>query len=80
MSIGENVRQIRMKAGVAQYVLANKIGITPSMLAQIERGTKVLSLLLANSIAIELGCNIYDFLDEGRYCDGHEKRLVGRQL
>lgn len=64
MSIGENLKKIRTEAGLTQDTLADKVGIGRSMLAQIERGTKALSLPLAENIAAELGCDIYDFLDK----------------
>ena len=64
MSIGENLKKIRTNAGITQAMLAEKIGISRPKLAQIERGTKALSLSLANIIAVELGCDIYDFLDK----------------
>ena len=63
MTIGENLKKIRTEAGMTQATLADKVGISRSMLAQIERGTKTLSLPLSEIIAIELGCNIYDFLN-----------------
>lgn len=63
MAIGENLKKIRTEAGITQATLADKVGIGRSMLAQIERGTKALSLPLAETIATELGCSIYDFLD-----------------
>lgn len=64
MSIGENVKKIRENAGLTQEKLAASIGIGRSMLAQIERGTKTLTLPLAEIAAKELNCNIYDFLEE----------------
>ncbi|WP_418815764.1 helix-turn-helix domain-containing protein [Pseudoruminococcus massiliensis] len=64
MAIGENLKKIRTEAGITQATLADKVGIGRSMLAQIERGTKALSLPLAETIATELGCDIYDFLDK----------------
>lgn len=64
MAIGENLKKIRTEAGITQATLADKVGVGRSMLAQIERGTKALSLPLAEAIANELDCNIYDFLDK----------------
>ncbi|MGN0470484.1 MAG: helix-turn-helix domain-containing protein [Acutalibacteraceae bacterium] len=64
MSIGKNLQDLRKKAGYTQEGLAEKVGIGRSMLAQIERGTKTISLPLADAVADELHCSIYDFLDK----------------
>ena len=64
MSIGENLRRIRTESGITQAALAEMVEISRPMLAQIERGTKTLTLPVAERIATELGCNIYDFLDK----------------
>ncbi|MDD6489156.1 MAG: helix-turn-helix transcriptional regulator [Clostridia bacterium] len=61
-SIGKNLQDLRKKAGYTQEELAEKVGIGRSMLAQIERGTKTISLPLADIVADELHCSIYDFL------------------
>ena len=47
MSIGANTRRLRIDAGLTQAALAAQIGIGTSMLCQIERGTKTLTLPLA---------------------------------
>lgn len=64
MSIGANTRRLRIGAGFTQAALAAKIGIGTSMLSQIERGTKTLTLPLAAEVARVLDCSIYDLLDE----------------
>lgn len=61
MSIGENVKKIRTERGIPQSKLAESVGITQSMLCQIERGTKALSLALAKDIADYLKCSVSDF-------------------
>lgn len=64
MSIGANTRRLRIGAGLTQAALAAQIGIGTSMLSQIERGTKTLTLPLAAEVARVLECSIYDLLDE----------------
>ena len=64
MSIGANTRRLRIDAGLTQAALAAQIGIGTSMLSQIERGTKTLTLPLAAEVARVLECSIYDLLDE----------------
>lgn len=61
-NIGENTKKIRMKSGLSQEELARKVGVGRSMLAQIERGTKTLSLPLAIELADALKCSVYDFV------------------
>lgn len=62
MSIGENVRLHRENAKLTQDELSAMIGVSRSMLAQIERGSKSLSLPLAVDLAEALNCQIEDFL------------------
>lgn len=64
MCIGDNLKKLRVKSGLNQRELSQKIGIGQSMLAQIERGTKTLSLPLAATISEELGCSIYDIIGD----------------
>lgn len=67
MGIGENLKRIRENKGVTQADLARELGINRSMLSQIERGTKTLSLPLAKEIADILGCRIEDLVEtDGR--------------
>lgn len=62
MSIGENLRALRMKRGLTQGELAEMVGVTRAFLCQIERGTKALSLPLAKEISEVLKCRIADLV------------------
>ena len=64
MSIGANTRRLRINAGLTLDALAEKIDIGKSMLCQIERGTKTMSLPIAIEISKVLNCSIYDLTDE----------------
>lgn len=64
MSIGENIKKQRIENGITQFELAMKLGITQSMLCQIERGTKAVSLPLGRDIAECLGCSIDNLIGE----------------
>ena len=69
MSIGENTKRIRIEAKLTQEDLAERAGIGRSMLAQIERGTKTMTLPVAAEVAKALNCSIYDLLgEEERQC------------
>lgn len=60
MSIGENLKRFRENKGLTQCELAEKVGVSQSMINQIERGTKSISVPLAGEISV-----ILDFsLDE----------------
>lgn len=49
---------------LTQEELARKAEVGRSMIAQIERGSKVPTILLADSIAKVLGCTANDLLKE----------------
>jgi len=61
LSIGENIKARRIEKNMKQAELARKVGITQSMLCQIERGTKVPTLPLSKELAEVLGCDVNDF-------------------
>ncbi len=64
MSVGKNIKKLRIKAGLSQIELAKKIGITQSMLCQIERDTKNVNLYLGKEIATYLDCNLQDLVED----------------
>ncbi len=58
MDIGANIRKRRMEAEMSQKDLAEKVQVTQSMLCQIERGTKIPTMVLGKEIADALGCRM----------------------
>ena len=64
MSIGENIKEMRQRNSWTQEELAEKIGIKQSMVAQIERGTKTLTVPLGKQIAEVFGCTLDDLINE----------------
>ena len=64
VNISGNIRRKREEAGVTQAELATKVGVTQSMLCQIERGTKACSMPLGAEIAHALGCDVADLFDD----------------
>lgn len=64
MSVGENIRRIRESKGIPQTQLADKIGFTQSMLCQIERGRKKISMEDGRELARILGCEMEDLFAE----------------
>lgn len=63
MSIGENIKRLREKKGYSQGQLGEKVNVTQSMIAQIERGTKAPSLPLSMEIAKTLQCDIKELME-----------------
>lgn len=60
MSISENIKARRINAGLSQTALAKRVGVNPSMITQIERGTKAVSFALAVDIAAVFQCTLDD--------------------
>ncbi len=60
MSIGENIEQKRKDKGMTQSDLANKVGVTPSMINQLEHDVKKTSLQVGALIAEALECSLDD--------------------
>ena len=54
MSIGTNIRGLREAKQLTQEKLAEKVGISPSFLGHIERGTRVASLETLVALCNEL--------------------------
>lgn len=64
MSIGDNVRRLREEKHYTQKELAEGVFVTPSMICQIERGTKTLTAPLCKDIATFLKCSIDELMAE----------------
>ena len=64
MSVGENIKVKRQAIGMTQEKLAEAVGLGRSMIAQIERGSKVPNMVLGRDIARVLGCGMEELLEE----------------
>ncbi len=64
MNIGEKVKKIRLARGLTQFELARKVNVSRPLITQIERGTKIPSILLSQDIAKALNCTIEDLIRE----------------
>lgn len=60
MSIGENIKQRREVANLTQKELAEMLEVSQPMIAQLERGTKTLTVPLGKEIAKALNCDLTD--------------------
>lgn len=64
MSIGENLKKLREKSNMTQVELSKSVGVSQSIIAQLERGTKVLTIPLGIEIANVLRCSLIDLAKE----------------
>ena len=62
MSVGENIKAKRIALSMTQEGLANAVGLGRSMIAQIERGSKVPNIMLGRDIARVLQCGMEDLV------------------
>lgn len=67
MSVGENIKKLRTERNMKQTELAQKAGITQSMLCQIERGTKNPSLQIGYIISKILQCEVDDLIEKSDF-------------
>lgn len=66
MTVGENLKYLREKNNITQQTLADKLCVTRSFIAQIERGSKLLSIQLGSEIAKILNCTLEDLCNNER--------------
>ena len=63
MTIGEAIKDARIKAGMTQAELAERLGISPQAVSQYERGKKNPRLSTIQKFADALGIDVSDLLD-----------------
>ena len=59
--VSENIKRIRLERGLTQQQLADGVGVTASMITQIERGPRSATMELGKEIADVLSCDINEF-------------------
>lgn len=64
MSVGDNIKRMREKKGLSLGELSEAVSVTKGMICQIERGSKVPSIILAYNIAQALDCTLDDFIEK----------------
>ncbi len=67
MSLGENLKNIRLERGFTQEQLASVVDVNRVNLAKYENGTKVPSVAVLIEIANALECSIDGLLDRYGY-------------
>ena len=63
-SLGSHVRRARKAAGMTQYELAERLGISTSFLGHIERGSRKASLETLVKISNELKVSLDDLMED----------------
>ena len=58
-----NLREIRILAGLTQKELAERSGVSQTMISAVERGEAQVTLIKAKMIANVLGCSLEDLID-----------------
>ena len=62
MSVGENIKRLREGKKWTQQELADKMGVSRPMIAQIERGTKSVTLIFGAELAGVFECTVEELL------------------
>ena len=62
MSVGDNIRALREARNMKQCELAEAVHVSPSMVTQLERGSKLPSIVLAAEIANALGVEVGELI------------------
>jgi len=60
MTIGEKIRKLREKKKTTQKELADKVGVSQPFIAQVERNSRIPSIIIGKRIAEALGADISD--------------------
>lgn len=77
MTIGERIAGYRKAAGLTQAQLAAMVGgIHPTMITQIERGTKGVSIQTGIAIAKALDCDIIELILGREYLE--QRKAAGQ--
>jgi transcriptional regulator with XRE-family HTH domain len=61
---GQNLRRMRLTAGLSQEAVAVSMGVDRAHVSSMERGQQNVTLLTLWQAAQALGCRAADFLDE----------------
>lgn len=63
MKYRNNIKAYREKKGYTIRTLANKVGISPGHLCDIENERKISSIILAHDICVALECDIWEIFN-----------------
>lgn len=78
--LGQKIRSLRLAAGLTLQALSKAVGVTPSLISQVERGQASASITNLRRIASALGVPIAAlFLSHGQSANGQADRF-GRRI
>lgn len=77
--VGNRVKDVRSKAGLTQFQLAEKAGLNLSWLGQIERGQRTATIITLDKICKALNITFGEFFSEKKQLP-HEDDLHSREL
>ena len=78
MGIGSRIRELRVKQGITQEILAQKIGVTPSAVGNYERGISFPKEEVLMKLFGALDCTPNELLGEGGLFDARENALLNK--
>lgn len=64
--VADKIRQLRIKVGIGQVELAKRVGVSQSMISQLENGSRAGKPDTMQAIAEELGCTFEELCDQPR--------------
>ena len=70
-AIGDRLREERVRAGISQRELARRLGLSPSLISQLESGQSKPSVGTLYSIVTELGVSLDHVIRGGEPADGN---------
>lgn len=74
--LGNRVRELRVRAGLTQSRLADRVDISHEFMSRLERGIKAPSLETAKKIADALGISVAELFDFGCASAGEKEELL----
>ena len=78
MGIGNKIRELRLKQGITQEILAQKIGVTPSAVGNYERGISFPKEEVLMRLFGALGCTPNELLSENTLFGEREYALLNK--
>ncbi len=77
---GRRIRQERLKMGWSQEELAEKAGLHPSFIGQLERGLRAASFKTLERLGVVFGLKPVDLLEDGTENAPYEPRPLERKI
>lgn len=79
MSVYIKLKEIRVKNRMSQDELAEKLGVSRTMIIHYEKGRNTPSLERTIQLANILGCGLDDLVNSNKYIDEHHNQLKSNE-